>query len=87
MNQADMLKQLGVSQQQLQELLQKFQTFFNSLDSQQQQVVKTSLPSVSQAVAAFGPDATEADLLALFQADTQHPPVALFLPLQQSKSR
>ncbi|MGA7459492.1 MAG: hypothetical protein WBW69_04660 [Candidatus Korobacteraceae bacterium] len=87
MNRDDMLKQLGVSMQQLEDLFQKFQAFFNSLDAQQQQVVKTSMPNVQQALAAFGPEVNEADLLDLFRADAQRPPLACFLPLQQGKAR
>ncbi len=87
MNRDDMLNKLGVSMEQLQDLFQKFQAFFNSLDAQQQQVVTTSMPNVKQAVAAFGPEAAEADLLDLFQADAQRPPLACFLPLQQGKAR
>ena len=87
MNREDMLAKLGVSQDQLQDLFRKFEAFFSSLDTQQQQVVKVSLPSVKEAVDAFGADATESDLLNLFQADEQRPPLACFLPLQQGKAR
>lgn len=87
MNREDMLKQLGVSQQQFQDLLQKFEAFFSSLDAQQQQVVKTSMPTVEEAVAAFGAEVKESHLLDLFQADAQRPPLACFLPLQQDKAR
>ena len=87
MNRDDMLKQLGVSQEQFQDLLQKFQNFFNSLDSQQQQVVKTSMPNVKQAAAAFGPEVNEGHLLDLFQADAQRPPLTCFLPIQLGKPR
>jgi hypothetical protein len=87
MNRDDMLKQLGVSLQQLEDLFQKFQAFFNSLDAQQQQVVKTSMPTVQHALAAFGPEVNEADLLNLFKADAQRPPIACFLPLQQGNAK
>lgn len=87
MNREDMLKQLGVSQQQLQDLMQKFQTFFSSLDTQQQQVVKASMPTVKQAAAAFGSEVNEADLLDLFKADAQRPPLTCFIPIQQGKPR
>ena len=87
MNREDMLAKLGVSHDQLQDLFRKFEGFFNSLDAQQQQVVKTSLPSVKEAADAFGPEASEADLLNLFQADEARPPLACFLPLQSGKAR
>jgi len=87
MNREDMLKQLGISHDQLQDLFQKFEAFFNSLDQQQQQVVKTSLPTVEEAVQAFGAEATQDDLLNLFKADVQRPPLACFLPLQSGKAR
>jgi len=86
MNRDDMLKKLGVSQDQLQDLFRKFESFFNTLNPQQQKVVKASLPTVQEAVQAFGADATAADLMSLFQADEQHPPLAIFLPLQQNKA-
>jgi len=86
MNREDMLKKLGVSHDQLLDLFRKFEAFFNTLDPQQQQVVKKSLPTVKDAAAAFGPDASEADLLSLFQADPQRAPLAIFLPLQHDKA-
>ena len=87
MKHEDMLKQLGVSHDQLQDLFRKFEAFFNSLDAQQQQVVKKSLPTVEEAVQAFGAEATQDDLLTLFKADVQRMPLACFLPLQSGKAR
>ena len=87
MNREDMLKQLGISHDQLQDLFQKFEAFLASLNPQQQQIVKFSLPTVKEAVEAFGGDATESDLMNLFQADPQRAPLACFLPLQQGKAR
>lgn len=85
MNQEDMLKQLGVSAGQLQDLFRKFESFFTSLDPQQQRVVKASMPDLEEAVAAFGPAVNQADLLSLFKADAARPPLTCFLPIQQAK--
>ena len=87
MNREDMLAKLGVSHEQLQDLFRKFEAFFNSLDQQQQRVVKSSLPSVDEAVQAFGAEASQDDLLNLFKADAQRAPLACFLPLQSGKAR
>ncbi len=82
-----MLKQLGVSQQQFKDLLQKFQNFHNSLDEQQRKVVQSSMPNLKQAAAAFGPDVKEDDLHQLFESDAQRPPLTCFLPIQLGKPR
>lgn len=87
MNQADMLKQLGISLEQFNDLFQKFQAFFNSLDDQQKQVLQASLPTLKEAADAFGPGVNESDLLQLFQGDAQRPPITCFLPIQQNPTK
>ncbi len=87
MNDEEMLRALGLSASQLQDLLQKCRKFLESLDEQQRQVVTRSLPTMTEAVKAFGGHATEADLLRLFEGDEQHPPVLCIFPGQHNRNR
>jgi hypothetical protein len=82
-----MLKELGVSQKELDELLAKFHAFLESLDERQRAVVKRSLPTLAEALAAFGPDVNRDDLLKLFEGDKKYEPVILCFPLHHRKSR
>ena len=67
MTHEEMLKKLGLTGVQFRDLLQKYENFMNSLDADQQAVIKSSWPSLAQAAASFGPGATEADLLGLVE--------------------
>ena len=87
MNDNEMLKALGLSASQLKDLLQKFRDFVKSLDEAQRHVVTRSLPTLAEAVKAFGGHATEADLLRLFEGDEQQPPVICIFPGQHNRTR
>lgn len=87
MNRDQMLAALGLSGEQLRDLLNKFCTFLASLEERQQAVVRRSLPTITEALAAFGPEVTEADLLKLFKADAHPECVILCLPALHRKNR
>ena len=78
MNREELLKELGLSEAEFQDLLQKFDAFFASLDENQQAVVSRSLPSTADVLATLGPGANEADLQKLFKGEKHHPPVCIF---------
>ena len=75
MTQEELLKELGLSHKELQELLAKIGTFLASLDERQQAVVKRSLPPLADAVKTFGPDVSADDLRKLFEGASPLPPV------------
>jgi hypothetical protein len=80
MNPDEMLKALDLSQGQLHELLAKFSAFLELLDERQRHAVRRSLPTLAEAVAAFGAEVDPAELLKLFEGDKAHPPVMICLP-------
>ena len=70
---ADLLKKLGLSQVQLDDLLAKFNdNFLACLDEDQLKVVKRSLPSLCEAQTWLGHCATVADLRKLFGGGRGH---------------
>jgi division protein CdvB (Snf7/Vps24/ESCRT-III family) len=69
MNREELLKALGLSDQEFRELLDKFNVFLSSLDKNQQAVVRRSLPTIGQALHALKPDVTAADLEEFFRSD------------------
>lgn len=52
----EMLKQMNLSDGDLKELLTKFTEFHSSLNPQQQEVIKRSLPTAVSAAQTFGPN-------------------------------
>ena len=70
MNRADMLLQLGLSDSEFSDLLQKFNGFVNQLNSNQQNVIQNSIISISAAAATFGPTATVDDVQNLLGTST-----------------
>jgi hypothetical protein len=82
----EMLRELGVNHEQLHLLLQKFREFNEKLDEQQKKVVHRSLPTLTEAMAAFGPDVTREELLKLFEGDERLPPVMLCFPLHRRRT-
>jgi hypothetical protein len=86
MNHDEMLKELGMSHAELRDLLAKFDDFLKSLTEAQQNAVRRSLPTHSEAIKAFGPGLKADDLLQLFGGDEAHPPVALVLPGRNNRS-
>lgn len=87
MNRDEMLKELGVSADELHDLLEKFHAFLASLDEPQRAAIRRSLPTLAEALAAFGPNVTEEDLLKLFEGDVGHKPVIICVPLHHHKFR
>ncbi len=86
MNRKKMLEALGLSDKEFKDLLHKFRTFWDSLDDRQRKVMKCSLPTIHEALRAFGPGVSEADLLELFEGDTKGAPVILIFPLHHERS-
>ncbi len=78
MNREEFLKELGLSQEKFQDLLQKFDAFFASLDKNQQAVVSRSLPSTADVLSALGPSANAADLQNLFAGEKNNLPMCIF---------
>ncbi len=75
MNQEEMLKELGLSREEFNDLLAKFRTFMASLDERQHATVRRSLPDMAEALASFGGDATPDDLRKLFEEESGRPPI------------
>lgn len=75
MNRDELLKELGLSGEEFQDLLRKFDAFLASLDENQQAVVKRSLPTIADALKVLGPGVNEAELLKAFGCDRHYPPV------------
>jgi hypothetical protein len=80
MNPDEMLKELGMSHAELHELLTKFHAFLLSLSEGQQNAIRRSLPTLAEAIKAFGPGVNAGELLKLFDGDEAHLPVILCLP-------
>lgn len=62
MNRADMLAALGLSDYEFTDMLQKFNNFMASLETNQQKVIQASIPSAAQAAASFGSNVSPADV-------------------------
>lgn len=82
----EMLRKLGVNHEQLHHLLQKFREFNEKLDEDQKKVVHRSLPTLAEAMTAFGPEVTKEELLKLFEDDDRLPPVILCFPLHRRRA-
>jgi hypothetical protein len=87
MTRKEMLQALGVTDNELKDLLKKFRAFLKRLDPAQQKVVKRSLPTLAEAVKAFDKNATEAEVRELFGGDARQEPVILCLPCRVQSSR
>ncbi len=85
MSRDELLKALGLSSDELNDLLKKLRDFLDSLNAAQRTVIERSLPVIKEALTAFGPNVTEAELLALFKGDIHHPPVICIFPLHHRK--
>jgi hypothetical protein len=81
MNRDQLLKHLGLSAHQLDDLLKKFHDFFNSLDEQQKHVVRRSVPSLKDASDSFGTAVNEHELLELLHGEAEKKPVMCFFPM------
>jgi hypothetical protein len=82
----ELLGHLGLSREQLRDLLKRFHDFFESLDERQREVVKRSLPSLKEASDSLGADIDEAGLLKLLEGEMERKPVMCFFPLVHHKS-
>lgn len=81
MDRQKLLKKLGLTQQELDELQVKTRHFIRSLNKAQRKVVEASLPSVTKAMDCFDDDVSEQDLLELFsQGDDGQPMVCFCIP-------
>jgi hypothetical protein len=89
MNPEEMLKELGLSRHELDDTLAKFHSFLASLDKRQHAAVTRSLPTMAEAVAAFGPDVKADDLRKLLEGEGGRlgPVTLCMFPLHQRKSK
>jgi hypothetical protein len=69
MTRQEMLKQLGITNSDLKDLLQKFEKFHDSLNDPQREVIARSLPTTAAAAKRFGSNVTAKDLEDLFRLD------------------
>jgi hypothetical protein len=65
----EMLKRLGLSDEELKELLQKFDKFHKSLNDRQRAVIDRSLPTTAATAKTFGATVTPAHLQKLFSTN------------------
>ncbi len=86
MTEKEMLEKLGLSKAELKNLLLRFKFFLDYLDEPQQKVVRASLPTLDEALKAFGPDATEKQLCKLFEGEKGEVPTILVPPCKRLKS-
>jgi hypothetical protein len=66
MTRDEMLKRLGLSDEELKDLLHKFVKFHKSLNDHQKAVIERSLPTTAAAAKTFGPTVTPEHLEQLF---------------------
>jgi hypothetical protein len=69
MTRSEMLKKMGLKDEELKDLMQKFRNFKDTLNAHQLRVVTRSLPTVTAAAKTFGDDVTAEDLQQLFGTD------------------
>ncbi len=62
MNRDEMLKQLGLTDHEMKDLLEKYRVFKHSLNQGQQEALHRSLPRLEEAVKSFGAEASKEDL-------------------------
>jgi hypothetical protein len=78
MTQEELLKALGLSAAEFRDLQDKFDRFFRSLNKPQQAVIKRSLPTIAESLAALKPDITEGELEKFFQGPEDTAPVVAY---------
>ena len=81
MNREEMLKKLGLSSEELDDFVRKYHHFLGTLDPAQRDMITRSLPTVDQAMKAFGPELKADELIKLFHGSKQIPIVACMFPL------
>jgi hypothetical protein len=77
MKREELLKALGLSSEEFHDLLGKFNSFLNSLNKNQQEVMRRSLPTIGQALHALRPDVSEKDLEEFFRDEQENMPVTV----------
>ena len=87
MNREEMLKKLGVSSEELDDFVRKYHHFLSTLDARQRDLITRSLPTVHQAMKAFGPDVKEDELVKLFHGGKEIPIVACMFPLSSQPTK
>jgi hypothetical protein len=81
MDRQQLLKKLGLTQHELDELLVKTRHFIGSLNKAQRKVVEASLPNITTATDCFDDDVSEQDLRELFsQGDDSKRMVCFCIP-------
>lgn len=78
MTQAELLKELGLTAEEFRDLQRKFDAFFSSLNKPQQAVIKQSLPTVAQSLAALRPDVSERELEEFFHGPEDTAPIVAY---------
>lgn len=70
MTRDEMLRRLGLTELELEDLLDKYRQFHKSLSDRQRVVMTRSLPSVEEAIRSFGPDVTVDDMQILLDPNS-----------------
>jgi hypothetical protein len=78
MDRQQLLKKLGLTQHELDELLGKTRQFIRSLSKAQRKVVEASLPNITRALDCFDDGVSEKDLLDLFSHDEDNQRMVCF---------
>lgn len=69
MTHKEMLKRMGLTEEEFRDLLTKFRHFYDLLNANQKAVVTRSLPTLEAAARSFGPDVSVEDMQELLGAD------------------
>jgi hypothetical protein len=86
MDREEMLKQMGVTNEEFKDFLRKYHHFVKTLDAAQLDLLNRSLPTMREAITAFGPDVDPVELIKLFGDDGEHPTTALMFPLGSQRT-
>jgi hypothetical protein len=78
MDRQKLLKKLGLTQQELDELISKRRNFLRSLNPAQRRVLEASLPKTTTVIKTFGTDCSEQDLLELCGQEEVAPRILAF---------
>jgi hypothetical protein len=73
----ELLKAMGLSDEELRDLLARTDAFFQELGRSERKVVKETMPSIAEAAKTFGRDVTPAELTKFLKA--RAPRDALFI--------
>jgi carboxylesterase type B len=82
MTREELLKALGVTDEQLRDFLRKYRHFLGTLDEPQRKMMIRSTPTLETAQKFFTDEVLLEDLLRLFESDDSHgKPVILCFPI------